>query len=112
MLKPEKPNNQIQEILYCLITRINIERRQMMLAAECYNLPNQIMRLKNRYGIQIKLHKEYAFNKYGEKIILTKYSLLEAKEAREIYKKMLNNEVIPIPKKKHIPCTANHIQNL
>lgn len=97
MNKPDKPQSQIQEVLFCLITRINIDRKSMMLAADVYNLPNQLMRLKNRYGIKLYIHQIRAFNKYGETITQTKWSLLEKKEARAIYKKMLANEYIPKP---------------
>ena len=105
MKNPEKPKSQIQEILYCLITRINIDRKSMMLASDVYNLPNQLMRLKNRYGIKLVKHQIKAFNKYGETITQTKWSLLEKKEARAIYNKMLAKEPIPKPKIKFTRCT-------
>lgn len=88
-----KPKSQTQEVLFYLITRINIDRRQMMLSCGVFNLPIQIMRLRRRYNLNIKLDKIKTENKFGREVEFGKYTLkTPKKEASNIYNKMQLNE--------------------
>lgn len=82
------PESQTQEVLYYLIKRIFIDRRQMMLSCGVLNLPDQIMRLRRRYGLKINLTKVKTKNKFNRNVEFGQYSIEDKKNASEIYRKM------------------------
>lgn len=82
------PQSQTQEVLYYLIKRIHIDRRQMMLSCGVLNLPDQIMRLRRRYGLTIKLTKVTTENKFGREVEFGQYSIEDKKKASELYRKI------------------------
>lgn len=88
MKKPNPPQSQIQEVLFCLLTRINIDRRQMMLSNYVLDLPKQIERLRNKYGLKIDLEEIVKINKYDREVRYGKYILKNKILARETYKQM------------------------
>lgn len=82
------PESQTQEVLYYLIKRIYIDRRQMMLSCGVLNLPDQIMRLRRRYGLTINLNKVTTENKFGREVKFGQYSIEDKKHASNVYRKM------------------------
>lgn len=86
MKQINKPESQIQEVLYYLITRIKIDRRQMMLSVGVLNLPDQIMRLRNKHNLTIDLNEVITTNKFGRQIKHGEYILRNKKEAADIYR--------------------------
>lgn len=86
MNKPEKPKSQIEEVLYYLLTRLKIDRRQMMLTCGVLNLPEAIRKLRETYGVKITLNEVYSFNKFGRQIKYGEYSLDNKKDAAATYK--------------------------
>lgn len=92
MKKISKPESQIQEVLYYLITRIYIDRRQMMLSVGVWNLPDVIMKLRRNYGLTIKLLEIEVKNKFGRKVTYGKYKLENKKKASEVYKKLQDKQ--------------------
>lgn len=93
MKKIPQPQSQRQEVLYELIKRINIDRRQMMLSCGVLNLPDQIMHLRNRYGLKINLTKLKTENKFGREVEFGQYTLTEKKEASKIYLKIQQDQI-------------------
>lgn len=91
-----QPQSQTQEVLYFLINRINIDRRQMMLSCGVLNLPQQIKRLRQRYGLKIALNEVTVENKFGREINFGLYVLEDKKLASEIYRKMQLNDNKPV----------------
>ena len=87
MRKPNPPKNQIQEVLYYLLTRIKIDRRQMILSCGVLNLPEQIAKLKKR-SVKISMTEFKTFNKFGLVVKVGEYSLVNKAEAAEQYIKM------------------------
>jgi hypothetical protein len=88
MKKLNAPQSQTQEVLYYLINRIKIDRRQMMLSCGVLNLPDKIMRLRRRYGLKIDLNEVNVTNKFGRDIKFGEYILQDKKKASEVYKTM------------------------
>lgn len=88
MRKLNPPQSQTQEVLFFLINRINIDRRQMMLSCGVLNLPQQIKRLRRRYGLAILLNEVTVENKFGREITFGEYVLQDKKKAAEIYRNM------------------------
>ena len=88
MKKLNPPQTQTQEVLFFLIERINIDRRQMMLSCSVLNLPDQIMRLRTRYGLKITLTEVKTVNKFGREVSFGKYSIEDKKDASDVYRKM------------------------
>lgn len=88
-MKPiNKPTSQTQEVLYYLIKRISIDRRQMMISCGVLNLPDQIKRLRHRYKLSIKLTKVSIINKFGRVVEFGEYSIKDKKKASDIYRKI------------------------
>lgn len=83
-----QPQSQIQEVLFELINRISIDRRQMMISCSVLNLPDQILNLRSRHGLTIELTKTKTENKFGREIEFGKYSLKNKKEAKKVYAKI------------------------
>lgn len=92
MKKLNKPESQIQEVLYYLIKRIYIDRRQMMLSVGILNLPEAIRKLRHNYGLTIELSEIKTENKFGRKVTFGKYSLKHKKEASDIYRKIQDKQ--------------------
>lgn len=92
MKTPNEPENQIQEVLYYLIKRISIDRRQMILSAGVLNLPDNIMKLRREHGLTIDLKMIEVTNKFERKVSYGQYTLLNKKEAAAIYKKMQDKQ--------------------
>ena len=88
MKKLNEPQSQTQEVLYYLINRIFIDRRQMMLSCGVLNLPDQIMRLRKRYGLTIVLKRVSVTNKFGREVEFGQYSIEDKKNASDVYRKM------------------------
>ena len=88
MKKLSKPESQLQEVLYYLIKRIFIDRRQMMLSVGVLNLPEAIRKLRHNYGLTINLSEVKTENKFGRKVTFGKYSLEHKKDASDIYRKI------------------------
>lgn len=81
------PKSQNQEVLYCLIKKQVISRKQMMADTGILNLTARISDLRD-LGLKIKCIDREVTNKFGRK---TKYGLwrLEDKEkAKELYHKL------------------------
>lgn len=93
MKKTKKPTNQTQEVLYYLLTRIKIDRKQMMLSCDVLNLAEQISRLRNQHFVKINLSEFKTFNKFGRVVKVGEYSLDNKKEASEIYKLMQSDNI-------------------
>jgi len=93
MKKPSKPQSQIEEVLYYLITRICIDRRQMMQACSVLNLPAQISFLRNKYNVSIKSEKVSVLNKFGRVVEYTEYKLIDKLIASEQYKTLQTNNI-------------------
>lgn len=87
-----KPQTQLQEVLYYLIKRIYIDRRQMMLSVGVLNLPEYIRRLRHNEGLTIKLSEVVVENKFGRKVSFGKYSLENKKEAAEVYRRIQSDK--------------------
>lgn len=86
--KLPKPTKQIEEVLYYLIKRHTINRRQMMLDTGILNVTARIANLRNTYGLTIDCQMLPVVNKFDRPI---KYGLwrLENKQAGiELYKKL------------------------
>lgn len=88
MLPINKPQSQLQEVLYYLIKRMNVDRRQMMLSVGVLNLPELIRRLRHNYGLNIALSEIKTVNKFGRSTTYGKYSIEDKIEARELYNKL------------------------
>ncbi len=84
----KNPSSQTQEVLYYLIKRISIDRRQMMLSCSVLNLPDQIMRLRTRYKLSIVLTKVSIINKFGRVVEFGEYSIKDKKKASDVYRKI------------------------
>ncbi len=84
--KLNPPQCQVQEVLYELITRLQIDRRIMMLSCNIWNLPARILDLRKR-GLIIKAETHKGFNKYKREVQYVTYSLSveEKKKAIEYY---------------------------
>lgn len=90
MKKLNDPKNQIQEVLFELINRLNINNKTMLLSCNIMSLTKNISLLRAK-GIKIKTNSSTALNKYNRKIRVTNYSLADKKAKKEaiaIYKKM------------------------
>lgn len=85
MKNPQPPQSQIEEVLYYLITRLKIDRRQMMLSVGVLNLPEQIRKLRVNYGIEIELSSMDVTNKYGRVVTVGEYYIKDKTKARTIY---------------------------
>lgn len=93
-MKPiPNPQSQIQEVLFELIKRINIDRRQMMLSCGVLNLPDQIMKLRRRHNLTIELSKVKTENKFGREIEFGRYTLKNKKEASVTYLKIQQEQI-------------------
>lgn len=90
MKKLPSPRNQVQEVLFELIKRINIDRRTMMFSCGILNLTARITDIRQK-GIPITTIKIFCFNKFGRTISYAKYSLPNKKKAIEVYLKLVNN---------------------
>jgi hypothetical protein len=88
MKPPNDPKSQTEEVLFYLITRMNITRRQMMLSCSVLNLPDQVMRLRKRYGLIVTSKKVSTTNKFEREVEYTEYSISDKKTALKIYKEM------------------------
>jgi len=88
--KLPQPKDQQTEVLYILLKRGQMSRREFMIDAWVLNAPNQIMELR-RKGVQIKCHEIKKVNKYGRDIEYGSYELEDKPKAREQYLAMLNN---------------------
>ena len=88
MKKINKPESQLQEVLYYLIKRLNVDRRQMMLSVGILNLPELIRILRHRYGLNIALSEIKTVNKFGRETTYGKYSISNKIEARNLYNKL------------------------
>lgn len=89
MKKLNAPKSQTEEVLYYLITRLNIDRRQMMLSCGVLNLPQQISRLRYRYGLKIDVNSVTMKNKHDREVTFGQYFLeTKKKEASDLYKKI------------------------
>ena len=93
MKKIPEPQTQIQEVLYSLIKRINIDRRQMMITYGVLNLPDQIMKLRKKYRLTIELSKIKTRNKFNREVEFGQYSLKHKKEASKVYLTMQKNHI-------------------
>ncbi len=83
--KPRKPENQVEEVIYSLLTRFSIDRRQMMLSCGILNLPDVIMRIRNKHNIEIETSKIPVLNKFGRNVEFGEYKLKDKFHARTIY---------------------------
>lgn len=92
MKKPNQPETQIQQILYCLITRISIDRRQMMTSFNVLNLTAQISALRSKYGLKIDIDYVTKNNKFGNPVRNGVYSIKDKVQARNIYNEIQEND--------------------
>lgn len=83
--KTRKPENQVEEVLYSLLTRFSIDRRQMMLSCGILNLPDVIMRIRNKLNIEIETSKIPVLNKFGRNVEFGEYKLKDKAHARNVY---------------------------
>lgn len=88
MKKPEAPMTQLQEVLFFLITRLKINRKQMILSCDVLNLPEQISKLRKRYNLRIDLSHIELENKFGRNTCYCEYSIENKKEALQLYRKI------------------------
>lgn len=86
MKKLNKPQNQLQEVLYFLIKRIKIDRRQMMLSCGVLNLPEQIRRLRMNHNLKIDTTDISTVNKFGRDVKYCHYSIENKKQAANLYR--------------------------
>lgn len=93
MKKIPNPQSQIQEVLYELIKRINIDRRQMMISCGVLNLPDQIMKLRRKHNLTINLTKVKTENKFGREVEFGQYTLKNKKEASKVYHKIQQEQI-------------------
>lgn len=84
MTKPKKPNNQLQEVLYHLLTRPVIDRKTMMLHG-VLNLPEQISRLRYKHFVAISTTYTSVINKYNQVVEFGSYKLIDKAQARIKY---------------------------
>lgn len=82
------PKKQIEEVLYYLIKRHNINRRQMMLDTGILNLTARISDLRNKYNINIECSMLPIKNKFGRSIKYGLFRLQNKEEGIELYKKI------------------------
>jgi hypothetical protein len=92
MKRLSQPESQLQEVLYYLIKRIYIDRRQMILSVGVLNLPEAIRKLRKNYGLTINTSKVKFVNKFGLKKTYGQYSLEHKKEASDIYRKLQDKQ--------------------
>lgn len=85
-----RPKKQIEEVLYYLIKRHNINRKQMMLDTGVLNVTARIADLRNRYFLDIVCNQVSVKNKFGRKIEFGYWSLSDKAEGLKIYKKLQN----------------------
>lgn len=88
MKKINKPKSQLQEVLYYLIKRMFVDRRQMMLSVGILNLPELIRRLRHNHGLEIELTPIKTTNKFGRETSYGKYSIKDKIKARNLYNKL------------------------
>jgi len=85
-----QPQSQRQEVLYYLLKRFKIDRRQMMLDCSVYNLPDVIMKLRDRHGLPIETKKVQVENKFGREVEFGEYYLTDKKKGRKVYEQLQN----------------------
>ena len=85
-----KPTKQIEEVLYYLLKRHNINRMQMMLDTGVLNITARIADLRNRYFLDIVCNQVSVKNKFGRKVEFGYWSLSDKAEGLKIYKKLQN----------------------
>ena len=91
MKKIELPESQLQEVLYELINRLNIDRKTIMLSCSVLNLPANILKLRKK-GVKIEMLEFNTTNKFGRNVSFGKYRLEDKKSAVVIYKEMKANQ--------------------
>lgn len=83
--KIRQPESQIQEVLYELLTKVEIDRRSVMFTLNIWNLPARICNLRHR-GVVIESRVFKGVNKYGNNISFVHYRLKNRAQALSIYK--------------------------
>lgn len=91
MNKIQPPESQIQEVLFELINRIEIDRRTMMLHCGVWGLTARISDLR-KLGLNIISNEIKSVNKFGREIKFVHYSLKNKKEACQIYDILKSNQ--------------------
>lgn len=88
MKKVNPPGSQIEEVLFCLLTRPFINRESMMLGYKVLNLPDNVFRLRNTYNLSISIEMVDTLNKYGENVSYGLYSLPDKSHGIEVYERI------------------------
>lgn len=89
--KLPKPTKQIEEVLYYLIKRHTINRRQMMLDTGILNVTARIANLRNKYNLTIDCNMLPVVNKFGRPIKYGLWRLENKQEGIDLYKKLQKN---------------------
>lgn len=81
-----KPTNQTAEVLYALLTRRRIDRRQMLLETGILNVTARIANLR-KLGIDIRCYNRSVRNKHGRTVTFGAWAIHDsiADQAAELY---------------------------
>ena len=87
MKKLNQPTSQLEEVLYFLITRLKINRKDMIITANVYNLADCIFRLRKK-GIPIKNTYSERMNSFKRMTSYCEYSIENKKKAAKVYQQL------------------------
>lgn len=85
------PTKQIEEVLYCLIKRHNINTRQMMFDTGILNLTARISDLRTKYNLNIDCEMLPTKNKFDRAIKYGLFRLEDKQKGIDLYKKLQKN---------------------
>jgi len=88
MKRLRKPKSQIEEVLYFLYNRKNIDVVQMAISCSVSDLRKQISILRNKYQVPIASNRIRQFNKFGNIVTLCEYSIIDKKIGYTVYSKI------------------------
>ena len=89
MKKLKKPNSQISEVLYYLLTRQSISVRQILFEAYILNLSARLSELRHQHNIGLKMIKTHRTNKFKRPVSYGTWRLTDKVHALETYKKLI-----------------------
>ena len=81
----KKPTNQLQEVLYSLLTMDSISVKQMMNDTGILNLSARMSDLKHKHNVIIEIKEVKTVNKHGREISYGTWKLKDRISAREVY---------------------------
>lgn len=88
----QKPGSQLEEVLYYLIKRDSISRKQIMFDCGILNLPARIGDLRHNHCLDIKLTSVKTKNKFGREITYGQYSLRDKEKGIKRYNQIIKTQ--------------------